>query len=84
VSGIIKPGDSAIFMLVETHDPEFVAEYFRGTGGEIIRTNLTLAELERVQQILTGTYYADMLDREGKLLEVQEACLTSETVDADR
>ncbi len=56
VSETIKRGQSAIFALVESHDPEKVASYFRGTGGKIIRTNLTPHEQERVQQILSGRY----------------------------
>jgi len=54
VSDTIKRGQSALFALVESHDPERVAEYFRGTGGKIIRTNLSPYEQERVQQILAG------------------------------
>jgi len=56
VSNTIKRGESAIFALVESHDPEQVAGYFRGTGGKILRTNLSLYEQERVQQILSGSY----------------------------
>ena len=56
VSYGIKRGQSAIFALVESHDPEQVAEYFRGTGGKITRTNLSPYEQERVQQILSGSY----------------------------
>lgn len=56
VSDKIKRGQSAIFALVESHDPEQVAKYFRGTGGKILRTNLSPHEQERVQQILSGMY----------------------------
>ena len=56
VSETIKRGQSAIFVLVEVHDPERVAAFFRGTGGTIIRTNLSPAEQARVQQILAGKY----------------------------
>lgn len=54
VAANIKRGQSAIFALVESHDPQPVAEYFRGTGGTIIRTNLSPSERWRVQQILAG------------------------------
>jgi uncharacterized membrane protein len=57
VSESIKKGESAIFALVESHDPRQVAEYFRGTGGTIVRTNLTPSQQERIQQILTASYY---------------------------
>lgn len=60
VSDSIARGQSAIFAMVESHDPEHdperVASYFRGTGGKIIRTNLSPAEQARAQQILAGKY----------------------------
>jgi uncharacterized membrane protein len=56
VTTTIKRGQSALFVLAESHDPERVARYFRGTGGTIIRTNLTKYEQEYVQQILAGKY----------------------------
>lgn len=55
VSKRIKHGQSAIFAMVETLDPEAMAAYFRGTGGNIIRTTLSPYEQERAQQILTGS-----------------------------
>jgi uncharacterized membrane protein len=58
VSTQIMPGSSAIFALVGSYDadpgPEYMARYFRGTGGTIIRTTLTPQQQERVQQILKG------------------------------
>jgi uncharacterized membrane protein len=56
VTDTIKRGQSALFALVESHDPERVASYFRGTGGKIIRTNLSPAEQARAEQILAGNY----------------------------
>lgn len=56
VSDMIKRGQSAIFALVATRVPDQVAAYFRGTGGDIIRTNLSPYEQERAQQILAGNY----------------------------
>jgi uncharacterized membrane protein len=54
----IRPGGSAIFALVDSYDPdpgpEYMASYFRGTGGTIFRTTLTPQQQERVQQILKG------------------------------
>jgi uncharacterized membrane protein len=60
VTATIKRGQSAIFALVERYHPDGrykdeLADYFRGTGGDIIRTNLSPTEQERVQQILSGT-----------------------------
>jgi uncharacterized membrane protein len=56
VSESIKPGNSAIFALAETNDPEQVANFFRGTGGKVIRTNLTPEQQNRVQQVLAGRH----------------------------
>lgn len=56
VSDAIKRGQSAIFALVEVHDPDYVANYFRGTGGRIIRTSLGPHEQQRLQEILAGRY----------------------------
>jgi uncharacterized membrane protein len=56
VSDTIKRGESALFVLAESHDPERVAAYFRGTGGKIIQTNLNAYEQQRAQQILAGNY----------------------------
>jgi uncharacterized membrane protein len=56
VSATLGPRDSAVFALIETNDPELAVEFFRGTGGKIIRTNLTASEHERVQRILSGKY----------------------------
>jgi len=56
VTDTIKRGQSALFALVESHDPEQVARYFKGTGGTIIRTNLSPAEQTRAEQILAGKY----------------------------
>lgn len=52
VSATIKPGQSALFALVESHDPERVARYFQGTGGTIIRTSLSPYEQAHYQRIL--------------------------------
>jgi uncharacterized membrane protein len=56
VTDTIKRGQSALFALVESHDLERVAGYFRGTGGTIIRTNLSSEEQARAEQILAGKY----------------------------
>jgi uncharacterized membrane protein len=56
VTDTIKRGHSALFALVESHDPERVASYFTGTGGKIIQTNLSPAEQARAEQILAGKY----------------------------
>jgi uncharacterized membrane protein len=54
VSSMIQPGDSAIFALMRTPNPEGLAEQFRGYGGEILQTTLTPEQTERLQKILNG------------------------------
>lgn len=54
VSESIKPGNSAIFALVDNRNPEQVANFFRGTGGTVLRTSLTPAQQDRVEQVLAG------------------------------
>ena len=41
VAGMVREGDSAIFALLRSADPNYVAEQFRGYGGTILRTMLT-------------------------------------------
>jgi uncharacterized membrane protein len=52
VSATIKPGQSALFALIESRDPERVAKYFQGTGGTITRTSLSSYEQAYYQKIL--------------------------------
>src|SRR5260370_17758729 len=40
LSTMIQPGDSAIFALLRTLDPQLVADQFRGYGGTVLRTTL--------------------------------------------
>jgi uncharacterized membrane protein len=54
VSEQVKPGNSAIFALADTNNPDQVANFFRGTGGTILRTTLTPQQQGRVQQVLAG------------------------------
>jgi uncharacterized membrane protein len=54
VGKLINPGDSAVFVLARTADPDLVAEKFRGYGGTILRTNLTLKQAARAQRTLEG------------------------------
>ena len=52
VGGMIQPGDSALFAIVDGADPERVAEEFRGYGGTILRTTRSSPLAERVQDTL--------------------------------
>jgi len=52
VGKIINPGESAVFCLLRTAMPDVVIEKFRGYGGKILRTNLSIRETARVQREL--------------------------------
>jgi uncharacterized membrane protein len=54
VSGMLQPGQSAVFVLVEAGDPELVAEHFRGYGGIVLHTSLAPKKAEKLQELLTA------------------------------
>lgn len=53
VSETIKPGQSALFALIENYEPDAAVAYFTDTGGVIIRTTLSPYEAAYYQQILS-------------------------------
>jgi uncharacterized membrane protein len=54
VSGMLEPGQSAVFVLVEAGDPEKVAERFRGYGGTVLRTTMAPEKAEKLQELLAA------------------------------
>jgi uncharacterized membrane protein len=54
VGTMVQPGDSAIFALLRTLDPELVAAQFSGYGGTILRTSLSDQQRARVEATLRG------------------------------
>jgi uncharacterized membrane protein len=54
VGAMVQPGDSAIFALVRSADPEYVANMFRGYGGTVLRSSLTKEQANKVQAVLEG------------------------------
>jgi uncharacterized membrane protein len=54
VGAMVQPGDSAIFALVRSADPAYVAEQFRGYGGTVLRSTLTKEQSDKVQAVLDG------------------------------
>jgi uncharacterized membrane protein len=46
---LIEPGDSAIFALLRTADPDYVDAQFRGYGGIVLRSTLTKEQSDKVQ-----------------------------------
>jgi uncharacterized membrane protein len=54
VGSMVQPGDSAVFALARTINPDLVADAFRGYGGTILRTTLSEAQRARVEATLRG------------------------------
>lgn len=54
VGTMVQPGDSAIFALVRSANPDFVADQFRGFGGTVLSSTLTPAQTAKVQAVLDG------------------------------
>ena len=52
VGAMIQPGDSAIYALLRTADPETVANQFRGYGGTILSTTLSRNQQAKVEDVL--------------------------------
>jgi len=52
VGGMVQPGDSAVFALLTSSDPEQVAQRFAHYGGTVIRTTLKPADAVRLQETL--------------------------------
>jgi len=52
VGGMVQPGDSAIFALLRSANPEIVANQFRGYGGTILSTTLSRDQQAKVESVL--------------------------------
>jgi uncharacterized membrane protein len=52
VSGMVQPGDSAIFAMLRSLDPEIVTAQFKGYGGTILRTTLNPEQRAKVDAML--------------------------------
>src|SRR4029453_3626394 len=52
VGTMVQPGDSAIFALLRSLDPDLVAAQFKGYGGTILRTTLTPEQRAKVETTL--------------------------------
>jgi uncharacterized membrane protein len=55
VGTLVQPGDSAIFALLRTIDPDLVAAQFKGYGGTILRTTLSPYQRDRLEANLHAT-----------------------------
>jgi len=52
VGAMIQPGDSAIYALVRTANPDLLADQFRGYGGTVLSTTLSRDQQAKVEKIL--------------------------------
>src|SRR5262245_52028632 len=52
IGTMVQPGDSAIFALLRSLDPELVAAQFKGYGGTIMRTTLSPEQRNKVEATL--------------------------------
>ena len=52
VGTMVQPGDSALFALLRSVDPEIVAAQFKGYGGTILRTTLNADQRAKVEATL--------------------------------
>jgi uncharacterized membrane protein len=56
IGALVQPGDSAIFALLRTADPVYVAEQFRGYGGSVLYSTLTPAQERKAQAVLNDSW----------------------------
>jgi uncharacterized membrane protein len=52
IAATLKPGTSALFVLVKSATPDKVAEHIQGTGGKLLKTSLTHEKEEKLQAVL--------------------------------
>jgi len=54
VGALVQPGDSAIFALLRTLNPDLVAAQFKGYGGTVLRTTLNNEQKAKVEATLAA------------------------------
>ena len=55
IGSMVQPGDSAVFVLARSVNPDQVADAFRGYGGTVLRTTLNDKQRARVEETLHAT-----------------------------
>ncbi len=53
VGAMIQPGDSAVYALLRSANPNVVADRFRGYGGTILSTTLSRDQQKKVENVLS-------------------------------
>ena len=54
VGAMLQPGDSAIFALLRTTEPDLVAGRFKGYSGTILRTTLNAKQRAKIEATLNN------------------------------
>jgi uncharacterized membrane protein len=54
VGAMVQPGDSAIYALLRSANPDMVVDRFRGYGGTILSTTLSRDQQAKVEKVLSG------------------------------
>ena len=52
IGGMLSPGSSALFLLGRAVDPKAVAEHFKGYGGKVEYSTLSLEKTAQIQRII--------------------------------
>jgi len=52
IAALIQPGDSAIFAMISTDDPDAVAQQFEAYGGTVLRSSLNTAQIAALEEYL--------------------------------
>ena len=52
IAAMLEPGSSALFLLGRAVDPKAVAEHFRGYGGKVEYSTLSLEKTAQIQRII--------------------------------
>ena len=49
---MIQPGDSAVYALLRTVNPDIIADQFRGYGGTVLSTTLNRNQEAKIEKVL--------------------------------
>ncbi|MBN2905825.1 MAG: DUF1269 domain-containing protein [Rhodobacteraceae bacterium] len=63
VANVLKPGQAALFILANKASSERVIEQLAQNGGEVLRTNLSHADEERIKSVFAQVQKAQAADR---------------------